>query len=115
VPFRPSAIKIHPDLEPVYTALEKSAKEGRQPASAVWKSLQTCLIRIRTDGQWGEVIPPDRIPVYFKEHYDVTNLYCVDLAHFYRGFSTLYYRDVILLDILDHPTYDKWFPGRRKR
>ncbi len=114
MPFRPTAIRIHPEREEAYSVLEREAREGCQPASAIWKSLQTCLSRIREDGQWGEVIPPERIPRYFRERYGATNLYCVDLSSFHRGFYTLYFREVILLDIVDHPTYDKWFPGRRR-
>ena len=113
MPFRPTALKVHPVLDEVYAALEREARERHQPAAAVWKSLQTCLARIRVDGQWGEVIPPERIPRYFLERYAVTNLHCIDLASFHRGFYTPYFRDVILLDIVDHPTYNKWFPGRR--
>ena len=115
MPFRPNVLRIHPDLEQTYANLEREAHEGRQPAVAIWKSLQTCLLRIRIDGQWGEVIPPGRIPPYFRNHYGVTNLYCFDLPSFHRGFYTIYFRDIILLDIVDHPTYDKWFPGRRRR
>lgn len=115
MPFRPTAVRIHPDLEGAYTILEREAREGKQPAAAVWKSLQTSLNRIRMDGQWGEVIPPYRIPRYFRDRYEVTNLYCIDLSAFHRGFYTLYIRVVILLDLVDHPTYDKWFPGRRRR
>ncbi len=115
MPFRPTALRVHPVLDEVYAALEREARERHQPAAAVRKSLQTFLARIRVDGQWGEVIPPERIPRYFLERYAVSNLYCVDLAPFHRGFYTLFFRDVILLDIVDHPMYDKWFPGRRGR
>lgn len=115
MPFRPVALRIHPDIEESYAGLEREARARRPPAAAIWKSLQTCLRRIRVDGQWGEVVPPRQIPAYFRERYGATNLYCIDLASFHRGFSTLYFREVILLDIVDHGTYDKWFPGGRRQ
>jgi hypothetical protein len=67
------------------------------------------------DAQRGEVVRQGFIPAYFRERYGVTNLYCMDLAAFHRCFYTIANRSVILLDIVDHPTYDRWFPGRRAR
>ena len=115
MPFRPDAIVIHPDLEESYAAWEALATRQEQPAQAIWKSLRTVLARIRVDGQWGEVVRQGSIPAYFRERYGVSNLYCVDLAAFHRIFYTIANRSVILLDIVDHPAYDRWFPGRRSR
>lgn len=115
MPFRPDAIVVHSDLQDAYSAWESLALRGDQPARAIWRSLQTALSRIRVDGQWGDVIRQDLIPAYFRERYGVSNLYCVDLAAFHRGFYTIANRTVILLDIVDHPAYDRWFPGRRSR
>lgn len=102
----------HHDLLDIYAGWERDAKAGRQPASAVWKGLQTAILRIKNDAQWGEVIPPRRNPIYFRSRYGVANLYCVDLASFHRLFYTIFDRDVILLDVVDHARYDEWFPGR---
>jgi hypothetical protein len=88
---------------------------GRQPAQAVWKSLQSEMVRLRLNAQWGEVVRRHSIPHYFREKYGLSNLYCVDLAAFHRCFCTIVNQAVIPLDIVDHPTYDKWFPGRRSR
>lgn len=81
----------------------------------MWKSFQAALYRLRTNGQIGEVIRQSLIPNYFRERYGVSNLYCLDLAAFHRCFYTIANRSVILLDLVDHPTYDRWFPGRRSR
>lgn len=115
MPFRPTAVRIHPEVDATYAAFERDAREGRQPAAAVWKALQTCLARIHMDGQWGEVIPPKKIPAYFRKRYEVTNLDCIDLASFHRGFYTIHLREVSLLDIVDHARYDELFPGSRRR
>jgi hypothetical protein len=115
MPFRPDAIAIHPDLQEAYSAWESLALRHEQPAQAIWKSLQTSIARIRTDGQWGDIVRQEFIPAYFRERYGVSNLYCFDLAAFHRGFYTIANRTVILLDIVDHPAYDRWFPGRRSR
>ena len=115
MPFRPDAIVVHPDLEDAYSAWESLALRREPPAQAVWKSLQTAISRIRIDGQWGDIIRHGSIPPHFRESYGVSNLYCVDLAAFHRGFYTIANRTIILLDIVDHPAYDRWFPGRRSR
>ena len=114
MPFRPDDIVIHTELEPAYEAWEALAGQGRQPAQAVWTSLRNSIERLRLNAQWGEIIPQASIPRHFRERYGVSNLYCIDLAHFHRCFYTIANRSVILLDIVDHPAYDKWFPGRRR-
>ena len=113
--FRPDEVIVHDSLESAYESWEQLAARGRQPAQSVYKSLQLAILRIKRNGQFGEVIRQSSIPRYFRERYGVSNLYCVDLAAFHRCFYTLVNRSVVMLDIVDHPTYDKWFPGRRSR
>lgn len=115
MPFQPDEIIVHHELEEVYQAWESLAARGRQPAQAVWKSLETAIVSLRANGQYGEVVRKRFIPHYFRERYGVSNLYCLDFAAFHRCFYTIANRAVILLEIVDHPTYDKWFPGRRSR
>lgn len=110
--FRPDRIIIHPDVHSVYDQIEASAARGRKFETALWKSFLRAKDRVRSDGQWGEVIR--RIPLDFVRRYGVTNLYCVDLAFFHRAFYTIFGRDVIFLDLVDHDRYSKWFPGRRR-
>ena len=114
MPFRPEHIVIHEDSETAFDAWERLSKQGSQPAQAIWKSFQTAIARLRADGQWGEVIPRMSIPEHFAASYGVSNLYCVDLAAYHRCFYTLVNRNVVILEIVDHPTYDRWFPGRRR-
>ena len=115
--FRPSAIRIHPDVDEAYAALEEAAQGGEKPQQGMWARFQAALGMIRQDGQWGEVIRSDRIPKYFAKVYGVTNLYCIDLKGDVRAFYTIDQREVLFLDIVDHKTYDKWFPpkGQRRR
>jgi hypothetical protein len=69
--------------------------------------LRAALEHIKSDGQWGEVIPPRAIPRQYLRDFGVTNLYCVDLPAFHRLFYTVRDRDVILIDLLDHRDYDR--------
>lgn len=115
MPFRPESIQIHPDLQSSYESWESLADRGVQPARTVWRSLQTCLARLREDGQWGEVIRQSMIPAHFRDKYGLSNLYCVDLSAYLRCYRTIVNWKVVLLDIVDLPAYDEWFPGRRSR
>ena len=115
MPFRPDEIIVHHELDESFLSWEILAGQGWQPAQAVWKSVGATLARLREDGQWGEPIRQSAVPRYFREKYGVSNLYCVNLAAYHRMFYTIANRVVVLLDIVDHPTYDKWFPGRRRR
>jgi len=108
--IRPDRLKVHPYVEASHAELRRLAAEGRKRESSIWRSLVRAVERISVDAQWGEVIRP--VPRYFAERYEAENLYCVDLASFHRVFYTMDHREVILLDIVDHRTYDKWFPGR---
>ena len=107
MPFRPRVVVIHPLVQPKFDILEKQSEGGKQPAQAIRKSLQTAVARIKNDGQWGEVIPTDSIPRIYVSRYGIKNLYCVDLAHFYRLLYTIRERDVVIVDLVDHAEYDR--------
>ncbi len=107
--FEPDKVVIHPEVEDQYEAWEEAAEQGEQPAQAIWNGFETALLRIKNDGQWGEVIPKSDIPSYFRKKYGAENLYCVDLASFHRCVYTIVNRDIVFLDLVDHDTYDDWF------
>lgn len=113
--FRPTSIRVHPAVEGTYAGLERAARWGKKPESAIWKSFTTALSRIRADAQWGEIIPHAHIPQAFRRRYiALANLYCVDLAGFRRCFYTIEGRVVVFLDLVDHAQYDKWFGKKSK-
>jgi hypothetical protein len=101
--------------EGIYPSWETLATQSRQPAHAVWKSLRVAFACMRTDAQWEDPIRQEFIPSYFWTMHGVWNLCRPDLAAFHRCFYTIANRSVIPLDLVDHPAYDKWFPGRRRR
>ena len=115
--FKPSAVQIHPAVDAEYARLERAAREGLKPQQGIWKRFEAALARLRLDAQWGEVIRRNMIPAYFQEKYQVANLYCIDLKGDVRCFYTIDARAVVVLDLVDHHEYDKWFPpkGRRPR
>lgn len=115
--FKPTGVLIHHEVDEAYRRLQAAAREGKKPQQAIWKRFESARMMIQADGQWGDVIKKEDIPLYFKSKYEVENLYCVDLKNDVRCFYTIDEQDIIFLDIVGHDEYDKWFPrkGGRKR
>ena len=68
------------------------------------------------DCQHGEVVRKSEIPRYFRETYGVENLYVEDLPGYWRMLYSIVKsggkRIVMVLEIVDHRTYDVWFRSR---
>jgi len=64
----------------------------------------------------GEVVKKDRIPKALKERYGMENLFVEDLPSFWRLLYTIVRdrgeRYIVIVEIVDHKAYDRWFPGR---
>lgn len=64
----------------------------------------------------GEVAKKGRIPKALRDRYGLENLYVEDLPSFWRLLYTIVRdrgeRYVVVIEIVDHRTYDRWFPGR---
>ncbi|HLF16370.1 MAG TPA: hypothetical protein VI796_02930, partial [Candidatus Thermoplasmatota archaeon] len=72
------------------------------------------------DCQEGEVTPfplPKAARPLVDRHAPLGNLYCLDLPGFWRLLYTIVRVDarryVYVLEVVDHPTYSRWFPGRK--
>lgn len=66
----------------------------------------------------GEVVKKDRIPPGLRGKYGLENLYVEDLPSFRRLLYTIVRdrgeRFIVIVDIVDHQEYSRWFPGRRR-
>lgn len=90
------------------------------------RSIDSKIALLKANYSYGIQIPKKQIPRKYMEKYEVTNLWKVDLSAYWRLIYTLKQPqreeteiDIItiwldVLDIVDHPTYDKLF-GYRKR
>jgi hypothetical protein len=58
------------------------------------------------------------LPKYFVDLYGAANLFVEDLPSFWRLLYTVAHqggeRYVLVLEIVDHHEYDRWFPGKRR-
>jgi hypothetical protein len=66
----------------------------------------------------GEVVPRKAIPTALVARYGLENLYVEDLPSFWRLLYTIAKHDgrrvIVVVEIVDHRQYSKWFPGRRR-
>jgi hypothetical protein len=64
----------------------------------------------------GEVVKKDRIPRALKDRHGVENLFVEDLASFWRLLYTIVRdrgaRYIVVVEIVDRETYDRWFRSR---
>jgi hypothetical protein len=82
------------------------------------KSIKRAIDLLKMDPQFGIHISRKLIPKAYVEKYGIDNLWKFDLTGYWRMLYSLKTTEVELisfvLDIVDHPTYDKIF-GYKKR
>lgn len=64
----------------------------------------------------GEVVRQSQIPKRLRERHGLENLFVEDLPSFWRLLYTIVRdrgeRYIVILEIVDHRQYDRWFPAR---
>lgn len=99
------------DLARLDAARDKASRTIREKARA----LRPVLLG---DPLHGEVVPRKKIPRPLKDTYGLDNLYVEDLPDFWRLLYTIQKEAgqayVVVLRIVDHAHYDKWFPNKGK-
>ncbi len=96
------------------SSLEHSRDPAHKTIARRIRSTRTVLLR---DCLHGEVVKKSRLPRALVEKYRLENLYVEDLPSFWRLLYTIVRdrgeRYVVIVEIVDHAAYSKWFPGRR--
>lgn len=99
------------DLLPLQGSREKDARS----IVARVRALRAVLL---ADCLHGEVVKKRQIPKALRNRFSVENLYVEDLPSFWRLLYTVARdrgdRYVVVVHIVDHTGYSKWFPGRRQ-
>jgi len=110
---------LSPEAEEVYKHLNKEAptsKTDRMILNAINKKIDL----IKANLHYGDPIAKTLIPKEYVEKYEITNLFRVELPNYWRMLYTLTDNETnieiiaFVLDILDHPAYDKKFGYRKK-
>lgn len=103
----------HEAQEELATLVDSSVPEHQSVARRVHKLKEILLANVVQ----GEVVKQDSIPPSLRERYGLANLYVEDLPAFWRLLYTSVKkrgdRYVVVLRIVPHRIYSKWFRGRR--
>ena len=96
-------------------ALEGSTRPESKAVARRVRALKPLLL---VDCLHGEVVRRSMVPKDLRERYGLENLYVEDLPAFWRLLYSVVRiagrRVVVVVEIVDHRTYSKWFRGRKR-
>ncbi len=99
-------------------ALEKLETSREPPSSSIARRVRALKPILLSDCLHGEVVKREMIPPDLRKKYGVENLFVEDLPSFWRLMYTIVRdrgeRYIVVIEIVDHRKYDKWFPSRGK-
>ncbi len=96
-----------------YRGLKQLDQNPDPPSASIARRVRALKAVLLADCLYGEVVKKDRIPKDLGVKYGLENLYVVDLPSFWRLLYTIVRdrgrRYIIVVEIVDHETYDRWF------
>ncbi|MBS3127591.1 hypothetical protein J4410_00415 [Candidatus Woesearchaeota archaeon] len=110
-------IILSPEAEEVYQYLNKEAPQSKTE-QMILNATNKKIDLIKANPHYGNPIEKKKIPEIYKEKYGITNLFRVELPHFWRMLYTLTEGEseieivAFILDITDHKKYNKKFGYR---
>ena len=97
-------------------SLEDLEARSDRNSSSVARRVRALRPILLADCLHGEIVKKDRIPKALKDKHGVENVFVGDLPSFWRLLYTLVRdrggRYIVILEIVDHRAYSRWFPGR---
>lgn len=112
--MKPVKVILSPEAEEAYNQLNAVAADSKIERS-ILNAIDKKKELIKANMHYGEPIAKDKIPDEYRVKYGVTNLFWVELSNFWRMLYTLTNNETeveiiaFVLDIIDHPTYNKKF------
>lgn len=107
-------IRLSPEAEEVYRYLNKTASKSKIEAS-ILNAIKKKIELIKVNSHYGDPIAKNLIPIEYKNKYELTNLFRVELPNYWRMLYTLTDGEneieiiAFVLDIISHKDYDKKF------
>ena len=106
-------VVLHADAQGDFAVLAERGDKAARTILAKARALRPVLLK---DCLHGAVVKKARAPKALATRYHLESLYIKDLPDFWRMLYTIQKvageRYVVVLRIVDHATYDRWFPGR---
>jgi hypothetical protein len=104
------------DAEEAFKELTFKAKNSKIEASLL-KSIQNKIQLIKINPHYGNPIEKSKIPQSYKEKYEITNLFRIELTNFWRMDYTLKNNEIeiiaFVLNIMDHDKYNKIYKYKK--
>lgn len=103
------------DFEALNKVVAEQRTEGEinSEEMQLLRSIKKKIEMLKLNPDFGDNIPKKLIPKEYFERYNVTNLFRIEIAHFWRMLYTIRGDKIeiicFILDILDHKTYNKKF------
>jgi hypothetical protein len=93
-------------------------EHGRDPkARAIARRIRSLREVLLNDCLHGDVVRKSSIPRILARKHSIENLYVEDMPDFWRLLYTIARRNgkpfVVIIEIVDHRKYSRWFPGKR--
>jgi len=99
-------------------SLERLQTSSDPSSSSIVRRIRALKPILLADCLHGEVVKGDRIPKALKNRHRLENLFVEDLPSFWRLLYTVVRdrgeRYVVVVEIVDHRTYDGWFRRRNR-
>lgn len=112
-------IILTPEAADVYYNFLSQASDLKQAEIILNSFLQKVEV-LKDNVHYGQPVAKKLIPAEYKNKYEITNLFRIELPNFWRMLYTLTAGNsdteiiVLVLDILDHKKYDKKFGYKNK-
>ncbi len=112
-------VVLSPEAEEVYNYLNKEAPNSKTERT-ILKAINQKSELIKQNPHYGSPIRKKLIPKEYREKYGINNLFRVELPNYWRmlysltDFETKIEIIAFVLDLIDHPTYNKKFGYKKK-
>lgn len=106
------------DFESLNKVIGEQVLEGKSNSEEMQllKSIKNKIELLKINPDYGDNVSKKLIPQEYVEKYKATNLYRIEIAHFWRMLYTIRGDQIevicFILDILDHKKYNKKFGYR---
>jgi hypothetical protein len=101
---------------PAAEALESLESSSDPSSASIARRARALRPILLADCLHGEVVKTGRIPKSLRDRHGLENLFVEDLPSFWRLLYTIVRdrgeRYVVIVEIVDHRAYDRWFSGR---